>query len=170
MDLDRIRMLRVLGFAFKGKPPIVAAPVRCHGSLRERHERLRAPDDPDKSGRPAGLLLCAGWPAPVLRLPRRPRHHVDIVIHNYRWRLGLAAGERKYDELEKRLAAGPTISVPTITLESDANGAPHPEPSSYAEKFTGRYEHRHIDGGIGHNLPQEHPVAFVRAIIDVAAG
>jgi pimeloyl-ACP methyl ester carboxylesterase len=96
--------------------------------------------------------------------------HVDIVIHNYRWRLGLADGERKYDELEKRLAAGPTISVPTITLESDANGAPHPEPSSYANKFTGRYEHRHIEGGIGHNLPQEHPRAFVRAIIDVVGG
>ena len=94
--------------------------------------------------------------------------HVDIVIHNYRWRLGLAEGERKYDELEKRLAAGPTISVPTITLESDANGAPHPEPSSYAKKFTGRYAHRHIGGGIGHNLPQEDPNAFVDAIIDVA--
>ena len=94
--------------------------------------------------------------------------HVDIVIHNYRWRLGLADGERKYDELEKRLAAAPTISVPTITLESDASGAPHPEPSSYAKKFTGRYAHRHIEGGIGHNLPQEHPKAFVEAIIDVA--
>jgi pimeloyl-ACP methyl ester carboxylesterase len=94
--------------------------------------------------------------------------HVDIVIHNYRWRLGLADGERKYDELEKRLAAAPTISVPTITLESDANGAPHPEPSSYANKFTGRYAHRHIEGGIGHNLPQEDPNAFVQAIIDVA--
>jgi len=93
--------------------------------------------------------------------------HVDIVIHNYRWRLGLADGERKYDELEKRLAAAPTISVPTITLESDANGAPHPEPSSYANKFTGRYAHRHIEGGIGHNLPQEDPNAFVQAIIDV---
>jgi len=94
--------------------------------------------------------------------------HVDIVIHNYRWRLGLADGERKYDELEKRLAAAPTISVPTITLESDANGAPHPEPSSYANKFTGHYAHRHIEGGIGHNLPQEDPNAFVQAIIDVA--
>ena len=94
--------------------------------------------------------------------------HVAIVIHNYRWRLGLAEGEAKYDELEKRLAAGPTIGVPTITLESDANGAPHPEPSSYAKKFTGRYAHRHIEGGIGHNLPQEDPKAFVEAIIDVA--
>jgi pimeloyl-ACP methyl ester carboxylesterase len=95
--------------------------------------------------------------------------HVDIVIHNYRWRIGLADGERKYDELEKRLAAGPTISVPSITLESDANGAPHPEPSSYANKFTGRYQHRNITGGIGHNLPQEAPQAFAQAVVDVAA-
>jgi pimeloyl-ACP methyl ester carboxylesterase len=94
--------------------------------------------------------------------------HVAIVIHNYRWRLGLAEGESKYDELEKRLATGPVITVPTITLESDANGAPHPEPSSYADKFSGRYAHRHIQGGIGHNLPQEDPKAFVEAIIDVA--
>jgi len=96
--------------------------------------------------------------------------HVDIVVHNYRWRLGLAEGERKYDELEKRLAAGPTIGIPTITLESDANGAPHPEPSSYANKFTGRYAHRHIEGGIGHNLPQEDPKTFVEAILDVSGG
>jgi pimeloyl-ACP methyl ester carboxylesterase len=95
--------------------------------------------------------------------------HVDIVIHNYRWRLGLADGERKYDELEKRLASAPTIGVPTITLEGDANGAPHPPPSAYATKFTGRYEHRLIAGGIGHNLPQEAPAAFVQAIVDVAA-
>jgi pimeloyl-ACP methyl ester carboxylesterase len=93
--------------------------------------------------------------------------HVDIVVHNYRWRLGLADGERRYDALERRLAAGPSIDVPTITLESDANGAPHPDPSSYAKKFTGRYEHRHIEGGIGHNLPQEDPKAFVAAILDV---
>ena len=93
--------------------------------------------------------------------------HVDIVIHNYRWRLGLADGERKYDELEKRLAQLPVITVPTITLESDANGAPHPNPSSYAKKFVGPYQHRHIKGGIGHNLPQEDPKAFVDAIIDV---
>ena len=93
--------------------------------------------------------------------------HVAIVIHNYRWRLGLAEGESKYDELEKRLAAGPTIGVPTITLESDANGAPHPEPGTYAGKFTGRYSHRLIKGGIGHNLPQEAPKAFAEAIIDI---
>jgi len=93
--------------------------------------------------------------------------HVAITIHNYRWRLGLAEGEPKYDDLEKRLAAGPVITVPTITLEGDANGAPHPEPSSYAKKFSGKYEHRTITGGIGHNLPQEAPQAFAKAIVDV---
>jgi pimeloyl-ACP methyl ester carboxylesterase len=95
--------------------------------------------------------------------------HVSIVIHNYRWRLGLAEGEPQYDELESRLAKGPTISVPTITLEGDANGAPHPEASAYAGKFSGRYEHRVITSGIGHNLPQEAPQAFTQAIIDVDA-
>jgi pimeloyl-ACP methyl ester carboxylesterase len=93
--------------------------------------------------------------------------HVDIVIHNYRWRLGLADGEPRYDEVEARLAAAPAISVPTITLEGDANGAPHPEASAYAQKFSGKYEHRIITGGIGHNLPQEAPQAFAQAIIDV---
>ena len=93
--------------------------------------------------------------------------HVDIVIHNYRWRLGLAEGEPKYDELEKRLAQGPDISVPTITLEGDANGAPHPDASAYARKFLGKYEHRVITGGIGHNLPQEAPGAFAKAVVDV---
>jgi pimeloyl-ACP methyl ester carboxylesterase len=95
--------------------------------------------------------------------------HVNIVIHNYRWRLGLAEGEPQYDELENRLAAGPTIAVPTITLEGDANGAPHPEASAYAGKFSGKYAHRIITGGIGHNLPQEAPLAFAQAIIDVDA-
>ena len=94
--------------------------------------------------------------------------HVDIVIHNYRWRLGLADGEPKYAGLEKRLAEFPVITVPTITLESDANGAPHPDPKAYAGKFAGKYQHRHIEGGIGHNLPQEDPKAFVDAIIDIA--
>jgi hypothetical protein len=93
---------------------------------------------------------------------------VDIVIHNYRWRLGLADGEAKYEVLEKRLAAAPTIIVPTITLEGDANGAPHPEPSTYAGKFSGQYEHRLIAGRIGHNLPQEAPDAFVKAMLDAA--
>jgi pimeloyl-ACP methyl ester carboxylesterase len=95
--------------------------------------------------------------------------HVAIVIHNYRWRLGLAQGEPKYDDLETRLAAFPVITVPTITVEGDANGAPHPEPSSYAKKFAGKYEHRLIKGGIGHNLPQEAPQAFAEAVVDIAA-
>jgi pimeloyl-ACP methyl ester carboxylesterase len=93
--------------------------------------------------------------------------HVDIVIHNYRWRLGLAEGETRYDDLERRLAPGPAITVPTITLEGDANGAPHPDPAAYANKFTGKYMHRTITGGIGHNLPQEAPEAFAKAIVDV---
>ena len=93
--------------------------------------------------------------------------HVSIVIHNYRWRLGLAKGEQKYDDLEKRLAAAPVIAVPTITLEGDANGAPHPDASSYAKKFSGKYSHRLIKGGIGHNLPQEAPQAFAKAVVEV---
>jgi pimeloyl-ACP methyl ester carboxylesterase len=93
--------------------------------------------------------------------------HVAISIHNYRWRLGLATGEARYDDLEKKLAAFPTIGVPTITMEGDANGAPHPDPKVYAQKFSGRYEHRLITGGIGHNLPQEAPQAFAQAVIDV---
>jgi len=96
--------------------------------------------------------------------------HVSIVIHNYRWRLGLAEGEPQYDELEKRLAQAPTIAVPTITLEGDANGAPHPDASSYARKFSGKYAHRIIKGGVGHNLPQEAPQAFTEAVVAVAAG
>jgi pimeloyl-ACP methyl ester carboxylesterase len=96
--------------------------------------------------------------------------HVAIVIHNYRWRLGLAEGEPKYDELERWLAAAPVITVPTITLEGDANGAPHPDPSAYAKKFSGKYEHRLITGGTGHNLPQEAPQAFAQAVVDVAEG
>lgn len=93
--------------------------------------------------------------------------HVAIVIHNYRWRLGLAEGEPQFDDLEKRLAKAPVISVPTITLEGDANGAPHPEPAAYAKKFSGKYAHRLIKGGIGHNLPQEAPQAFAEAVVDV---
>jgi len=96
--------------------------------------------------------------------------HVAIAIHNYRWRLGLAEGESKYDELEKRLAASPVITVPTITMEGDANGAPYPDPSSYVKKFSGKYEHRNINGGVGHNLPQEAPQAFAKAVIDVESG
>jgi pimeloyl-ACP methyl ester carboxylesterase len=93
--------------------------------------------------------------------------HVDIVIHNYRWRLGLADGETRYDDLERRLALGPAITVPTITLEGDSNGAPYPDPRSYADKFVGKYTHRTITGGIGHNLPQEAPEAFAKAVVDV---
>jgi pimeloyl-ACP methyl ester carboxylesterase len=92
--------------------------------------------------------------------------HVDIVIHNYRWRLGLAKGEPRYDDLERKLADGPSITVPTITLEGDANGAPHPEPAAYATKFSGKYHHRLIPGGVGHNLPQEAPQAFAEAVIE----
>jgi pimeloyl-ACP methyl ester carboxylesterase len=94
--------------------------------------------------------------------------HVAIVIHNYRWRLGLAEGEPRYDDLEKRLAAGPVIAVPTITMEGDSNGAPHLDPSAYAKKFSGAYSHRNVAGGVGHNLPQEAPQAFAEAIIAVA--
>jgi pimeloyl-ACP methyl ester carboxylesterase len=96
--------------------------------------------------------------------------HVAIVIHSYRWRLGLADGEAKYDDLEKRLAGFPAIAVPTVTMEGDANGALHPDPSAYAKKFVGRYEHRTIAGGIGHNLPQEAPQAFAEAVASLAEG
>jgi len=89
------------------------------------------------------------------------------VIHDYRWRLGLAGGESRYDDLERKLADSPTIGVPTITMEGSDNGAPHPPPSAYAAKFPGKYEHRTIAGGVGHNLPQEAPQAFVDAIVDV---
>jgi pimeloyl-ACP methyl ester carboxylesterase len=95
--------------------------------------------------------------------------HVSIVIHNYRWRLGLAEGESAHDALENKLAAGPVIGVPTITLEGDANGAPHPPPAAYVKKFSGKYEHRNLTGGIGHNLPQEAPREFAKAVIDADA-
>ena len=94
--------------------------------------------------------------------------HVAIVVHNYRWRMDLAKGEARYDDLEKKLAAAPVIKVPTITMEGEANGAPHPEPAAYAKKFSGPYEHRLIKGGVGHNLPQEAPQAFAEAVRDVA--
>ncbi len=91
--------------------------------------------------------------------------HVSVVIHNYRWRLDLAEGESQYDDLERQLAQGPIITVPSITLEGDANGAPHPDPAAYAKKFSGKYAHRLVTGGIGHNLPQEAPQAFADAVI-----
>src|SRR5580698_1442433 len=93
--------------------------------------------------------------------------HVDIVMHDYRWRLGLADGERKYDDLEKRLAALSPITVPTITMEGDANGAIHAPSAAYRNRFSGKYEYRLITGGVGHNLPQEAPQAFAKAVIDV---
>ncbi|NWL08714.1 alpha/beta fold hydrolase [Pseudomonas hunanensis] len=92
--------------------------------------------------------------------------HVAITVHNYRWRLGLAQGETRYDPLEAKLASFPSITVPTITLEGDANGAPHPPAEAYAQRFTGKYEYRLISGGIGHNLPQEAPQAFAKAVVD----
>lgn len=98
------------------------------------------------------------------------KDHVAITIHNYRWRLGLAKGEAKYEEIEKKLAATPVIDVPTITMEGDANGAPHPDPSAYAKRFSGRYDYRLITGGIGHNLPQEAPQAFAKAVIEAEGG
>lgn len=93
--------------------------------------------------------------------------HVAIVVHNYRWRIALAPGESRFDALEARLASAPRIAVPSITMEGDANGAPHPAPAAYAAKFSGPYQHRNLDGGIGHNLPQEAPAAFAQAVIDV---
>ncbi|NML43323.1 alpha/beta hydrolase [Ramlibacter sp. G-1-2-2] len=93
--------------------------------------------------------------------------HVAIVVHNYRWRIGIAEGESRFDALEARLATAPDIAVPSITMEGDANGAPHPDPAAYARKFTGKYQHRNVQGGIGHNLPQEAPAAFAQAVIDV---
>lgn len=95
--------------------------------------------------------------------------HVGIVIHSYRWRIGAADGEPQYDAWENRVAEGPSISVPTITMEGDANGAPHADPSAYAKRFTGKYEHRNLSGGVGHNIPQEAPKDFARAVIDVGA-
>ena len=93
--------------------------------------------------------------------------HIDIVMHDYRWRLGLADGERRYDELEKQLAALPVVTVPAITMEGDSNGAAHPPSTDYRNRFSGKYEYRLISGGVGHNLPQEAPQAFAQAVIDV---
>jgi pimeloyl-ACP methyl ester carboxylesterase len=94
--------------------------------------------------------------------------HVAVVIHNYRWRMALAESDPRYVTLDAKISAAPTIAVPTITMEGDANGAAHPAPQSYASKFTGKYEHRDLKGGIGHNVPQEAPQAFAQAIFDVA--
>jgi pimeloyl-ACP methyl ester carboxylesterase len=93
--------------------------------------------------------------------------HVDIVMHDYRWRLGLANGEQKYDDLEKKLAALPVVTVPAITMEGDSNGAIHAPSTAYRNKFSGKYDYRLITGGVGHNIPQEAPQAFAQAIVDV---
>ena len=112
------------------------------------------------------MFSGAAWDGASLASFDNP-DHVSIGMHNYRWRLGLAEGEPQYDDLEQRLAQGPVIAVPTITLEGDANGAPHPDASAYAKKFSGKYAHRVITGGIGHNLPQEAPQAFAEAVLEV---
>jgi pimeloyl-ACP methyl ester carboxylesterase len=141
----------------------------CHGSDRRRLRKVSAE---------FSKLICSS-PSPKWNFDDATFNrsaaafdnadHVDIVIHNYRWRLALAKGEAKFDDLEKRLATSPVITVPTITLEGDANGAPHADDSSYAKKFSGKYSHQIIKGGIGHNLPQEAPKAFAQAVVDVAA-
>src|SRR5258708_22155935 len=148
---------------------MVVSILFCHGTrpgwLRYIPARLCEAHLADRFAK-MGLRRChVRAQRSVLRLS----DHVSIVIHNYRWRLGLAEGEPKYDDLEKRLAEGPDITVPTLTLEGDANGAPHPDASSYAKKFSGKYAHRTINGGVGHNLPQEAPQAFAKAIVDVDA-
>lgn len=129
---------------------ILPSILACGGGVRSGDRDRRRPD---------GCAIGTRW-------RKRSLQHVAITIHNYRWRLGLAQGEARYEQLEKKLAAAPVIDVPTITMEGDANGAPHPDPSAYAKKFSGRYEFRLITGGIGHNLPQEAPQAFAKAVID----
>ena len=166
----------LIGSQAAGKTPVAAqrgtavvVPVLLRDRARPRRlrqvpARLRAAHlaaRPRRGGRsttPRSRARAAAFDNP---------DHVAIVVHNYRWRLGLAAGEPRYDDLEQRLAAAPVIAVPTITLEGDANGAPHPDPSAYARKFTGRYVHRTVEGGVGHNLPQEAPRAFAKAVLDV---
>lgn len=92
--------------------------------------------------------------------------HVAVTLSNYRWRLGLEKGEQKYDAYEQKLATLPNITVPTITIEGGNNGAPHPVPTAYAGKFTGKYEHRTFGATVGHNPPQEDPQDFVKAVVD----
>ena len=93
--------------------------------------------------------------------------HVDIAVHNYRWRLGLAKGEPQYEELEEKLFKGPPVTVPAITIASDFDG-PNADGKAYASKFTGKYSHRVLKG-IGHNVPQEAPEAFAKAVVDLDA-
>ncbi|MBE9462627.1 alpha/beta fold hydrolase [Dyadobacter subterraneus] len=93
--------------------------------------------------------------------------YISIVIHNYRWRLSIEKGEKQYEDLEKQLAEGPVIKVPTITLDGDSDGvAPATDGTAYANKFSGKRIHKIIKG-VGHNLPQEAPNAFADAIIEV---
>ncbi|WP_082678170.1 alpha/beta fold hydrolase [Type-E symbiont of Plautia stali] len=94
---------------------------------------------------------------------------VAVTLSNYRWRLGMEKGEQKYDAYERKLATLPVINVPTITIEGDNNGAPHPAPQAYRAKFSGKYEHRTFTGNIGHNPPAEDPQDFVKAVVDAAA-
>ena len=133
-----------------------AATARTHTTLRSSSGGWR---------RQSGTSMM---PSSIEARPRSTIRTMSRCVHNYRWRLDLADGERKYDDLEKKLAEGPVIAVPTITMEGDANGAPHPEPAAYRNKFSGRYEHRLIKGGVGHNLPQEAPQAFAEAVISAA--
>ena len=148
----------------------------CHEHLRGSADGAAASRLSKSSGACAGRadLASPKWNFDDATLDRTAASfenpdHVAIVIHNYRWRQGLAEGEPKYDDLEKRLAQSPVITVPTITLEGDANGAAHPDPASYTKMFSGEYSHRTITGGVGHNLPQEAPQAFAEAIVEVAA-
>jgi len=91
--------------------------------------------------------------------------HVAIVIDNYRWRLSLTKGEPRYDALEEKLSHSPPITVPSITIASDFDGAAA-DGAGYAQRFVGPHEHR-ILKGIGHNVPQEAPEPFARALVDV---
>ncbi|MGK5731946.1 alpha/beta fold hydrolase [Streptomyces sp. URMC 124] len=92
--------------------------------------------------------------------------YAPIVIHNYRWRLSLAEGERRYEPYEKRLAARPVVTVPTVTLDAERDPFTVPgDGSAYRDRFAGPYDHRTLKG-IGHNTPQEAPEAFARAVLD----
>ncbi|MDT0542890.1 MULTISPECIES: alpha/beta fold hydrolase [Streptomyces] len=92
--------------------------------------------------------------------------YAAIVIHNYRWRLGLATGDPRYDGLEERLARRPVIGVPTVTLDGERDPfTPAGDGAMYRDKFSGPYAHRTLKG-IGHNVPQEAPEAFAEAVLE----